>query len=384
MLIDNLPEFCLERWQSLRENYAKTLLSESGVEPLTIAELEELYGKPIIDSSLALGYGWTKGSPELRSKIAELYDEVSKDNILITCGGAEANLLTTLALVEKGDTIVVEMPNYMQIPGLLKWRGAKVIEIWRKPERNFQLSTDELVKTIEEYKPKAFFAINPNNPTGQFLKEKELREIAEVANKNNTILVFDEIYRGLEHGSPTPPSVIDLVGIEMGIVTSSLSKVFGLPGLRIGWVVARKRLVEKLWSIKDYTTIAPSKISDHIATIALSENVREKLVERAKKIVKENKKVLRNLSSKYSDVMRIVWPEAASFFIAEINWAENSEEICEKLFEKYGILICPGTCFNLSKYVRVTLGQETRKYEKNITELFEALAKLKSIQSKSR
>ncbi|MHA1581073.1 MAG: aminotransferase class I/II-fold pyridoxal phosphate-dependent enzyme [Candidatus Baldrarchaeia archaeon] len=382
MLIDSLPVFCLERWLSLRENYAKILLCESGVEPLTIAELEELYGKPVIDSSLELGYGWTKGSPELRGKIAELYDGVSEDNILVTCGSSEANFLTALATVEKGDTIVVEMPNYMQIPGLLKWRGAKVIEIWRKPERNFQLSTDELVKIIEEYKPKAFFAINPNNPTGQFLKEKELREIAEAANKNNTMLVFDEVYRGLEHDSPTPPSIIDIVGVEKGVVISGLSKVFGLPGPRIGWIVAGKKLIEKLWAIKDYTTIAPSNISDHIATIALSENIREKLVERAKKIVKENKNTLRNLSSKYSDVMRIVWPEATPIFMAEINWAENSEEICEKLFKDYGILITPGTCFNLSKYIRITLGPEPRKYRKDVAELFEALAELKSIQSK--
>lgn len=378
----DLPIFKLERWQSSRENYAKILLSESGVEPLTISELEKVIGEKLFEDKFKLSYGWTRGSPELRKIISSIYKaDVNEDNILVTNGSSEANFLTVLSIIKKDDPVIVEMPNYMQIYNLLKWREAKIIEAWRKPEENFRLDINNLIKKIRKLKPKAIFMTNPNNPTGMYLSSKEINEIYDEASKANSIVVFDEVYRGLEHEEQVD-SLIEIGEIKNVIVTSGLSKAYGLPGLRIGWIVAEKTLIEKMWSIKDYTSIAPSKLSDMIAAKCLEENARRKLLERGKSIVKRNKEILSRIATEYEEIMKVYYPLAGAYFIGKFTWSKNSIQICETLFEEYGVLICPGETFRLEGFARIGMGQSPENYEKSLRAMFNGLMKIKEEMTK--
>jgi len=377
-VIDTLPVFYLERWQSLRETSARIQLSESGVEPISIAELEEICRCKIIDNELRLGYGWTKGSPRLREEIIDLYQEaMGADNVLITTGSAEANLLTVLTLVKDGDYVIVDMPNYMQIPGLLRWRNARVIELWRKSSSGFTIPMGELEELVKRYRPRAIFITNPNNPTGAILEEKELEEIACIASSTGSILVFDEVYRGLEHDGITRPSIIDVAGLETAVSVSGLSKVYGLPGLRIGWVVASERLIEKMWSLKDYTSISPAIMSDYIASIALRRDVREKLVRRSRRIVLRDKELMLEILGDKDDLLKIHVPRAGAYFYAYVPWSTDTLNLCERLYEKHSILVNPGECFDMPGYIRVGMGQEPSKYAENIMMFLKALEELK-------
>ncbi len=374
-VIKNLPIFCLERWQSLHETKAETVLSESGVHPLSLSELEEL-GVDLKDLlKLELGYGWTKGSPELRRRISLLYNEViNEDNIVITNGSAEANLLSTLSLVAEDDVVIVDMPNYMQVYGLLKWIGARVIPVWRRPPR-WSLPLDEVLNLIKERKPKVIFITDPNNPTGNHMSRKELNELADEAIKNNVTLVFDEVYWGLELNE-SKVSILEITGPHNAISVSGLSKVYGLPGLRIGWVAGPKNIVDKIWSIKDYTSIAPSIISDYIASKVLEPKIVKILKERARIIVSENLKVARNVLLEYQGVLEPYWPNSGAFLWARVPWSTNTLNVTQHLFENYSILINPGECFELPGYVRIGIGQKPHYFRKSFVRLVEALKEL--------
>lgn len=258
------PEFCLERWQSLRDWRAKYVLSESGVEPLDLKDFD------LVD--IKLEYGHTKGKIRLRELISNMYSTASSDNVIVTNGGAEANYITILSLIKPGDHVLVEMPNYMQIPGLLKGLNTKIDYFWLKDENGFRIDLEEINEKVTK-DTKAIVITNPNNPTGMALSDSDIKAIVEIAEDNKTWIIADEVYRGSEHDGNVRPSFVDVY--DKAISTNSMSKVYGLPGIRIGWVVGSREIVDKMWSVKDYTSISPSVISQEIALQVLMN--REKL-----------------------------------------------------------------------------------------------------------
>ncbi len=379
MSMEELPEFCLERWQSLRETKARILLSESGVEPLTIEALNGIGASLSLDK-VVLSYGWTRGSPSLRHAIADFLGGVSPENVLVTNGSSEANFLAVMTIVSPGDSVIIDMPNYMQVPGLLAWKRAEVFEAWRIREGQWQLPVGEIVDAVRRVKPRALFITSPNNPTGAVDWEALETIVAELRN-THTILVVDEVYRGLEIHGDLARSALRL-GIEHGVpvvVTGGLSKVFGLPGLRIGWLASNiNGIVEKAWSLKDYTTISPPRLSEVIATEALRDPLRSRLIARAKGIVRRNIDILRELLSGREDLLEPYWPAAGAFLLARLPWAKDTMRLAERLYEERGILIVPGECFDMPGYIRVGLGRENPSAaRKEFEELLEGLEKLR-------
>jgi len=375
----DLMEFRLERWQSLRETKAKILLSESGVEPLSIGELKEIIGEPILEDEFTIGYGWTKGSIELREAIMNTYQaKLNVDNILVTHGSVEANLLVTLSQVKSGDKVILEKPNYMQIHGLTECIGAKQNFIWRKRENGFKIDLTELINLMIREKPKAIFLTNPNNPTGQYLTTKELEEVYVEAERLNAKVIVDEVYLGTEHEDDKLKSIVD-IGFESGnvIATSGLSKAYGLPGLRIGWIIAGEKEIERMWSLKDYITIAPSKISDKIASKCLQPQARMKILERTKRILNENVKILKE-ASKNLEKIRVYMPKAGAIFLMEFIDRSDDEEICEEIFREYGILICPGSTFDLKGFARVGMGAKPELLKERLEILKQSITKILS------
>ncbi|MCE4619676.1 MAG: pyridoxal phosphate-dependent aminotransferase [Desulfurococcales archaeon] len=379
MSLEELPEFCLERWQSLRETKARILLSESGVEPLTIEALKDM-GASLSLEKVVLGYGWTQGSPSLRHAIADFLGGISPENVLVTNGSSEANFLAVMTIVSPGDSVIVDMPNYMQVPGLLAWKRAEIFEAWRIREGQWQLPVGEIIDAVRRIKPRALFITSPNNPTGTIDWEALEAIVAELRN-THTILVVDEVYRGLEIHGDTGKSALKL-GIEHGVpvvVTGGLSKVFGLPGLRIGWLASNiSGIVEKAWSLKDYTTISPPRLSEVIATEALRDPLRSRLIARAKGIAKRNIEILRELLSGREDLLEPYWPSAGAFLLARLPWAKDTMKLAEGLYEDRGVLVVPGECFDMPGYIRVGLGRENPSVAREeFEELLEGLEKLR-------
>ena len=358
-LINDLPPFCLERWQSERETSARILLSESGVDPVTLSYLEDI-GARFDLYSIDLGYGWTRGMPELRERIADLYSVIPADNILVTTGSAEANLLAVMSIVKPGDIVVVDMPNYMQVHGLLQARNAEVYGAWRNPSDNWSLPLKDLLELMKKHKPRAIFITNPNNPTGRVEKDS-LEILVEAARRLHTIIVVDEVYRGLEHSTEPAPSILEIATkMEVPAVsTGGLSKVYGLPALRIGWIASNQQgIIEKAWSIKDYTTISPPRLSEVVAKSVLAPDIRYKLVERAQNIVRRNLKILKEELDNTTELAEPWWPEAGAFILLRIPWTRDTVTLSQKIFTDYGLLVNPGECFDLPGTIRIGLGTE--------------------------
>ncbi len=379
-IVDGFPVFCLERWQSLHETSTGLVLSESGGEPPSIEELES-YGVNVeaVVKRMELGYGWTKGLPRLRELIASrIYsDVVDAEHIVVTSGGAEANLLAVLATIAPGSLAIVDVPNYLQVWGLLAMRSARVYE-YRRRSGDWSLEPDRLAELIDALRPKAVFVTNPNNPTGRV--ERSLGVLAEAAARHDTILVFDEVYRGLELSGPRTSSVLEAAESygAVAISTGSLSKTYSLPGLRIGWVATNnKQLAEKLWSVKDYTTISTSRLSEELAAAVL-EAAADKLAERTRRIAARNLELL----SAACGVDRVHRPEAGAFTLIRVKGSDVV--VAEELLRKHNILVVPGTCMKASGYIRVSLGiADSRRARDAYIKLCSALTETEGLDKES-
>lgn len=239
-----MDRFEMERTQCLYENEVKWNLSESGVQPLRVEELLEGEGAREELLGQALKYPESNGSRLLRERIALFYSGASAENVLVTTGCSEANYSTLWGLLEKGDRVAVMIPNYLQTRGLARGYAGRA-DTYRLVERRRGLSSRWAldVASLERAvgrRTKVVMVTNPNNPSGAVLTEEEMGEVIRVAKKVGAWIVADEVYRGAEvSGDTISPTFWGRY--RKVIVTAGLSKAFGLPGLRIGWIVAPRR-----------------------------------------------------------------------------------------------------------------------------------------------
>ncbi len=363
--------FALERVQSIWENRVAWNVSESGVHPLRVAELADT--ETLRDALLQqeLGYPQTNGTAPLRESIAALYREATIDHVQVTNGGSEANCVLLMRLVEPGDEIVFMTPNYMQIAGLARALGA-VVKPWRPAEHaEYRWDIAEL-KTLVTPRTRAICVCNPNNPTGARLDEPTLDAICEAASAVGAWVLSDEIYRGAERVADDTPSVFDR-GYERAIVTSGLSKAYGLPGLRIGWIVAPPDLIADVWGVHDYTTIAPGAINDRLARIALAPDKRAALIARTRMIIRTNYPIVKRWIE-HQDGLSHVPPEAGAIVFVRHRHPGRSSELTERLRQERGVLVVPGDFFDMDGHLRIGFGSDPQYLESALSLVGEFLA----------
>lgn len=355
-----IEPFALERFQSIWENKVAWNLAESGVHPLRVAEL--VVSAPLHDAmlQLELGYPQTNGTIGLREAIAAMYPGAGPDHVQVTNGGSEANCVVLMRLIEPGDEIVLMTPNYMQVPGLARALGASVRR-WplriagTGADARWTADTAEL-ESLVTARTRAVFVCNPNNPTGARLEAPVLDEVCRIAATVGAWVVGDEIYRGAERVADDTPSVWDR-GYERAIVTSGLSKAYGLPGLRIGWVAGPRGLVADLWGIHDYTSIAPGALNDHLARIALEDTTRVKLLARTRMIIRTSYPIVRRWIEK-QDGLSHVAPEAGAVAFVRYTHPMRSAAVAERLRDERSVLVVPGDFFDMDGWLRIGFGSD--------------------------
>lgn len=367
-----IPKFEMERWQSRWENVVELNISESGVVPLTVRELMEGSGDAGSLLDTKLGYPQSNGGEKLRGNIAAFYPGASQENVLVTTGTAEANYVVTCALVEPGAEVVMMLPNYMQVAGAVRGFGGDIKPLWLREDLRWAPDMDELRRLVTP-KTKLIAICNPNNPTGAVLTEKQMDEICAIAAKAGAWILADEVYRGAELAGDTTPTFWGRY--EKVLCTAGLSKAFGLPGLRIGWVVGPADFVENLWGYKDYTTIGISMLSDLLATVALEPARREKIFERTRGILRKNYPVLRDWLDQHADLLRYVPPTAGAIvyvgYNANLGW--KSMELAESLRVKKSVLIVPASQFEMEGYLRIGFGYEREILQKALSRVDEVM-----------
>lgn len=352
-----IEKFELERFQSLWENRVSFNLTESGVHPYRLKELlSEQEIESLID--MRIGYGQTNGSIPLRETISRLYPGTGIENILVTNGSAEANFIAMWSLLEPQDEILFMIPNYMQIWGIIRSFGSRIKPYHLKEELNWKPDLEEIQAQITA-KTKMIIICNPNNPTGAVLSEKEMKQIITIAETNHIWIYADEVYRGAELDGNECPSFLNLVNsYDKVIVTGGLSKAYALPGLRIGWLAGPADIIEKAWSHRDYTTIAPGILSDHIAGLVLQPITRRKILQRSRELIKNNLGILIKWIEQHQGLFFLIPPKAGAMAFIRYSLNINSTQLAEKLREDKSILIIPGDFFGMDGYIRLGIGSE--------------------------
>jgi len=357
-----LPSFDLERIQSIYENSVKINLTESGIEPFS---LKELMSKSELDEliNLPLGYGYTQGNPKLRKRISSLYKGFNYKNILVTAGSSEAIFITALLIMSEGDELVMMTPNYLSINGVASFVKAKVSYIKLEEDLGWSIDLDKLKEMVTE-KTKLISVCNPNNPTGSVMNEKEMKEIVKIADSVGAYIHSDEVYIGTELSGSETPSFQNFY--HKVLVTSGLSKTFSNPGIRIGWLAAEEQLIEEGWAIKDYTTVASSILSQHIACKVLEPMTIQKIKKRAKKLLNENLEYFEKWIIPYSNNLSFTRPQAGGFIYVKYNLDINSTDLIHNLRKNEGVFVVPGDSFGMDGYFRVGLGSEPETFIKGL------------------
>jgi aspartate/methionine/tyrosine aminotransferase len=371
-----LERFAMERMQSTYENQVAFNLSESGVHPLTLGELiggTEAAGA-ILDERLR--YTQSNGTEQLRAAVARLFAGATIDHVQVTNGGSEANFITTLRLVERGEEVVLMVPNYMQTFGLARAFGG-VVKEWPLAFEGgrWRLDTDTLARLVSA-KTKLIVICNPNNPTGARFEAADLDRVAAIAGRNGAWILSDEIYRGAERDGRETASMWGRG--DRVVITSGLSKAYGLPGLRIGWIVGPADFVASTWSYHDYTTIAPGALSDALAVRALAPDRRARILERTRSILNRNFPVIAAWLDGHSGLLSYAPPDAGAIVYVRYHHAINSTELVNRLREEHSVLVVPGDHFGMDGYLRIGFGDEIEYLKQGLNRLHQLLDSIAS------
>lgn len=355
-----IEPFRMERMQSRYENYVEFNLSESGVDPMSPGELLDDDGARAALLSTRLGYCQSNGTEELRDRIATFYAGARRANILVTNGGSEANYATLWSLLEPGDRVAYMLPNYLQTWGLSRaWaRRADVFRLTPVQDdasggRRWGLDLEGLERAVSP-KTKMILVTNPNNPTGAVLTGDEMDAVVRAARRARAWIVADEIYRGAELEGEETPSFWGRY--DKVLVTSGLSKAFGLPGLRIGWIAGPERAVERIWSYRDYTTIAPGTLSDLLARQAMEPGRRAAIFARTRSIVRRNWPMLGAWLEARGDLLSYIPPRAGAIVLVRYDLPIASVALTERLRLEKSVLVVPGDQLGVPRHLRIGFG----------------------------
>lgn len=355
-MTNNFITFDLERIQSLWENEVEHNLTESGVHPMSMRELVE--DQDLLENllNMPLNYPQTNGIPALRDTIASLYDGATRDHVLVTVGAIQANFSTLLTLLENDDELAVMTPNYMQLWGMAQNLGFPVKTFSLNQDQDWALNLDELNAAVNK-NTKIIAICNPNNPTGHILTDDERRAVIQAADRVGAWILADEVYAGSEHHTDTPtPSFYGEYDKVLAI--NSMSKAYGLPGLRLGWVVAPPDMIEDIWKRQEYNTIATTPLSHHLAAYALSSDVRPRILERTRHYVREGFANFAAWVDQHGELFDFVPPQAAAIAFVHYHIDINSTDLVTRLIREKSTFVVPGDAFGIDRHLRIAYGQD--------------------------
>ncbi|MEV0280253.1 aminotransferase class I/II-fold pyridoxal phosphate-dependent enzyme [Streptomyces sp. NPDC050610] len=352
--------FELLEWQQRRGVTAAATynLSDSGCRPIRLRELvdgEQALNR-LLDSELS--YPPTCGTDRLRAQIAQWHAGSSDyaPEVIVTVGAAEANTVAVDTLIGPGDHVVTMSPGYRQIWGAAQNRGAVVDDVPLDPERGWRPDIDALARAVRP-DTRAIVLTNPNNPVGTVLTVEEIRAIVAVADRVGAWILSDEVHRGTELGtdelSPTFWGHYDRV-----ICVGSLSKAFGMPGLRLGWLIAPSTLLPRLRRRHEYTTLSTAGTAMAMAELALEPAARARLLGRYRGFLRENWTLMRQWIDSHDQLLSVVPPQATALTFVRYRLDLPSTDVAEALHARGKVLVGAGIHFGTEHHLRFTYGQE--------------------------
>jgi aspartate/methionine/tyrosine aminotransferase len=348
-----IKPFFTERFFAAHEFTAPYLLSASDCESLTVDEVLQLARVSWETlGRLTLGYTESQGAPMLRERIATMYTSATADQVIGLSAPEEGIFLTMHALLQRGDEVIVLSPCYDSLANVAEYLGCRVFR-WPLLEIGASSADDaptegsggwqlDLVTLEKLITPRtALVIVNfPHNPTGYLPSHGEWRALVQIVERAGAWLFADEMYRGLEYDpSARLASACDLY--QRAITLGGLSKTYGLPGLRTGWLVLQDTdLRERLLGWKDYTTICASAPGEVLAEIAL--RVAEQLAERSRQIIQGNLALAEPFFARWQSILRWNRPQAGSVALVGLR-GRSAQEFASHLVAERGVLLLPST-----------------------------------------
>lgn len=359
-IIMQIEPFALERWMTRWELDVDYDIAESGILPLSLDELFGLLGDELAAETdreihrMRLGYSEARGTHGLRSVLAATYARAGADDILVTTGAIEANFLLFHTLLRKGDHVIAVSPAYQQLHSVPRAIGAD-LSLWdvTSPD-GFTYDLDKLAGLLRP-DTKMIVLNSPHNPTGAMLSEAHLRDVISLAERSDAWILSDEAYRWLEHpgGERLPAPAHDLS--ERAISVGTLSKPFGLPGLRVGWFAASADVARQAWGLRDYVSLSPSGISDVLARVVIEH--RDRILPRNDWIITQNLETARRWFAENADLVSWSEPKAGLLAMMRYELPVDSMTLANGLARDARVMLAPGSTFGLEHHLRIGIGQ---------------------------
>jgi aspartate/methionine/tyrosine aminotransferase len=363
-----LRDFKLEVFFGKYEFTAPYLLAQSDCETMSVSSLLSMEpGSETEFLNGRLGYTEVTGDPELRYQISQLYSHHTKDNIIVHTGAQEAIFNFMNVFLEKGDHVICQFPVYQSIYSIAEDIGCDISR-WEltQTETGWAMDLDELESFINP-NTKLICINNPNNPTGFIFTEDEMKKIAEIARRYGIFVFCDEVYKGLELDDIARPWFADIydTALSLGV----MSKAYGLPGLRIGWIATKDKIIlDKMTKMKHFTSICNSATSEFLSIVALKHG--DDILQKNKKIIRDNLKLSDRFFAQYKNLFRYNKQMAGPIAFHEVKIKTPVTELSEDMVEKCGVLLLPATAYDYPQqyfrmgYGRINFGENLKVLEK--------------------
>jgi aspartate/methionine/tyrosine aminotransferase len=353
----DVKPFRIERYYAQHEFTTRYMLSSSDCESRTIEDVLALE-PDAHDRLLATWCGYTEspGAPELREAIASLYEHIDPDDVIVTSCAEEGIFLVYHSLLGSGDRAIVETPCYESAFELARSTGAAVDEWRRRYEDGWAHDFEALERSVRA-DTRLIYVNQPHNPTGTLMDRKMLERVSDLARSHGLVLFADEVYRELEHDpSDRLPAACDLD--ERGVSLGSISKSYGLPGLRIGWLACRDaELLRRVRELKLYTTICSSAPSEVLVALALRHS--ERLIEESRRLVVSNLTLMDEFLARHEELFEWVHPAAGPIGFPRVRDDRDVTAWCERTAEQAGVLLLPGSVYEQPRHVRLGFGRRS-------------------------
>lgn len=376
-----IEPFLLERWMTRHETHVAYDIAESGILPLSVNDLLDFESPGdramTVERllSLPLGYSEARGTLELRTALAATYSRANGDHILVTTGAIEANFLLFNALLDPGDHVIAPYPAYQQLYSVPKAIGCDV-SLWRVgPETNYRYDLDSFERLVTP-RTRVIVLNTPHNPTGAMIPPDEARRVYSLAESVGATVIGDEAYRWLDipDGDRFAPPMFDL-GVN-GVSVGTLSKPFGLPGLRIGWIAASPDLVQRCWGLRDYISLSPGRLNDQLAQLAITH--RDRIISRNRRIVAANLATVHRWMAERADFLAWTPPRGGLLALVKYDLPIGSLELSDRLATEFSVMLAPGSAFGYEHHLRLGIGQRPDIFEEGLARAGECFVAIRA------
>lgn len=364
-----IAEAHLEEW--MRRHYfgTHTDIGSSGVHSYSFAQVRSMTGLEGRDlDEIVFDDSWTYGGHGVRSAVARRWTGGDDERVMVTHGSSEAIFLSMHAVLREGDQVITLDPAYPQLYAIAESIGC-TLRRWRmRPENGFVPDLDELRELVGPRT--SMIVVNlPHNPTGATVSREQQRELVGIAAEAGAYLVWDAAFAELTHDGPPLPD--PLGWYERTITYGTLSKAYGLPGLRIGWCLAAPEVLRRCARLRDYVSLHLSPLVELVAERVVDHG--DLFVAERRELARSNLALVERWAAELGD--RVVWrsPGGGVCAFPGLPGVPDTEELCRRLAEEDGVLLVPGECFGHPGHVRLGFGSPAGELTHGLERLTGAL-----------